>query len=172
MWCEVCGVRWCCVRCVVCVGVVCGVWCGEKQNLQTTHHTAITHYKPCPSYLTPHTSLLHKKPLLLLAGARASPAARAAELPEWPSSFSLRAFNPASFEGRAGWRLLQAHSPGRLLQLRGWRSRDTLHLQTRNLRRFHAPPEGLLTSGVVIDGQPLSPGVLEAAASANASGMN
>ncbi|KAL3930223.1 MAG: hypothetical protein SGPRY_001633 [Prymnesium sp.] len=105
-------------------------------------------------------------------GARASPAARAAELPEWPSSFSLRAFNPASFEGRAGWRLLQAHSPGRLLQLRGWRSRDTLHLQTRNLRRFHAPPEGLLTSGVVIDGQPLSPGVLEAAASANASGMN
>ena len=93
--------------------------------------------------------------------------------PKLPPTFTLRAFNPAAYGGRAGWRLLQATQPGRLLELRVSTGAGGTQLHTRNVRRFLAPAAALLSpvvtavTAVTIDGSPLPPAVLEAAEAAN-----
>jgi len=93
-----------------------------------------------------------------------------AVLPGLPPSFTLRAFNPASFEGRGGWRLLQPHRAGCMLELKLVSADSSLRVSTRNVRRFIAPAQALLAPQVLLDEAPLPPPIQAAAARANQSG--
>ena len=112
-----------------------------------------------------------------------TPARTRPALPELPDDFTLLAHAAGAFEGRAGWRILQGHEPGRMSSVRMRRLRSTrrdgsagdryggdrgnggggdgkagvLELTTRNVRRLLAPRSTVLdeSTRLLIDTRPV-----------------
>ena len=71
-------------------------------------------------------------------------------LPKLPHDFLLMAHSSASFDGRAGWKILQMHQPARMSTIRIRSNSSTidgvLELTTRNVRRLSASRSALRES--------------------------
>ena len=75
-------------------------------------------------------------------------------LPPLPAHMTLVSHSPGTYAGRAGWRILQSHLPGRMSSVQlhqrpsGGSDFVALELRTRNVRRLLAPRNALVNASI------------------------